>query len=80
MSLIAQDQQRRVEENLLRFTLADTVLIRALAAVARIPLKSLRPIEVDHRMYMTEVYRWCKRSGSAGQRVARVTPPRILLP
>ena len=80
MSLIGQDQQRRVEESLFRLALADTVLIGALAAVARIPLEPLRSIETDHGMYMAEIYECCKKEGSARQRVARMALPRILPP
>jgi len=80
MPLVYQDQQRRVEENLLRLALADTVLIRALAAIARVPLEPFRSIKADHEAYMTRIYKQRKQSGSARQRVARPTLPRILSP
>jgi hypothetical protein len=80
MPLVGQDQQRRVEENLFRLALADALLLRPLAAIARIPLEPFRSIETDHRMYMTEIYECRKQGGSARRRVARAALPRILPP
>ena len=48
MSVVAQHDERLVENGLLGFSLANAVLIRALAGVAFIPVESGDPPPVDH--------------------------------
>jgi integrase len=52
---VADDQQRRVEERLLRFGLTHAVLIGALPGVARVPVEADHPIPVDHTSYIFDI-------------------------
>jgi hypothetical protein len=78
MSLIGQSQQWSIEEDLLRLALAHSVLVSALAVVARVPLEALRSNEINHWMYMAEIYKYRKPGASAHLRFAPAAPPRIL--
>ena len=53
---VGQQQQRIVEKHLFRFRLAHIVLRRVLARVAQIPLKAFDLSEIDHSLYMTDIY------------------------
>ena len=48
VSTILQQEERLVEEHLLRLRLADVVLLGALAGVAVVPVEALDPRPVDH--------------------------------
>ncbi len=45
---IFDDQQRIIEEDLLRFALANVVLIGSLAAIALIPIETFDLREINH--------------------------------
>jgi len=48
MLCILDNDQRLVEEDTFRFGLTDIMLIRALAAVAIVPVKTCDLVKVDH--------------------------------
>lgn len=54
--LVHRDHQRFVEEHLFRLGLTDAVLVDALARVARVPVETKDPAEVQHRPYITTIY------------------------
>lgn len=57
VALIAQDEERVIQECLLGFGLSDSVLLDALAAVPGFPVEPLDACEVDHcRPYIASIY------------------------
>jgi hypothetical protein len=54
---IWKQQQRLVEKDLLCFALTDPVIVYALVRVSRIPLKALGLRQIDHKLYMTQIYK-----------------------
>jgi hypothetical protein len=65
VSYIGQQQQRLVEKDLLRFGLTDPVLVHALVRVSRIPLKALGLCQIDHELYMSQIYNICQSQNIA---------------
>ena len=57
MTDIVDDQQWVVEEDLLRFRLADVMLFDALAAVAYVPIKPLDPRKIKHNVYYHNIHK-----------------------
>jgi hypothetical protein len=61
MLRILDNDQWIVEEDTFRFGLTNVVLIRALTAIAVVPVKTCDLVKVDH-MYMFNIYKvrhWC---------------------
>ena len=56
VSGIFQHEQRFVEKNLLCFRLIHVVLIRALAAIAFVPVETCRAFQGIHRLYISHIY------------------------
>jgi len=56
MPRIWKQQQRLVEKDLLRFGLTDAVFVHALARVSRIPLEALEVGQINHELYMPQIY------------------------
>jgi len=56
VSGIFQHEQRFVEENLLCFSLIHIVLIRALAAIAFVPVEPGRAFQGIHHLYIPHIY------------------------
>jgi hypothetical protein len=56
VSGIFQHEQRFVEENLLCFSLIHVVLIRALAAIAFVPVEPGRVFQRIHLLYIPHIY------------------------
>jgi hypothetical protein len=59
---ILQQEQRLMEEQLLRLLLSDIVFL-SLAGVAAVPFESFDGGKIDHYLYITTIYKW------------RVSPP-----
>ena len=53
---ILDNQKWFVEEHLLRFGLADTVLVEAFPCVALVPPKTNNPCKIGHILYITIIY------------------------
>jgi len=53
MLLINENEEPRVDENLLRFPPADIVLVRALSSVAFVPVKTCNLAEIEHVCILT---------------------------
>jgi len=56
VSRIFKDKQGFIEKNLLRFRLIDVVLIRALAAIALVPVEASRAFQAIHPLYISHIY------------------------
>ena len=56
MTDIGDHKQRIIEERLLGFGLADTMLVDALADVAVVPLEALDTPEVNHAVYYHNIH------------------------
>ena len=54
--VVLRDQQRLVEEHLLRLGLADAMLVIALTSIPVVPLEPLDTLPVDHAMYIIDIY------------------------
>jgi len=52
MPCILDNDQRIVEKDTFRFGLTDVMFIRALTAVAIVPVKTCDPVKVDHCVYV----------------------------
>ncbi len=56
MLRVFDNDQWIIEENTFRFGLTDVMFIRALAAVAIVPVKTCNLVKLDH-VYMFNIYR-----------------------
>ncbi len=56
---VVQQQERSIQKNLLGFGLADAMFVRALSAVAIVPVEAGNPLKVNHVVYYHNIH-YCK--------------------
>lgn len=71
---IRQQEQRLVAEHFLRLSLADGMLLSALARVAGIPIKANDAVEIEHGVYCYHI-----RNDQATSKKAERIPPNPMI-